>query len=44
MESAISGNGIQNIKRRAAENNWSVTWQQTNPTGTAVIISDRTTK
>ncbi len=44
MEKAMAGNGIQNIKRRAHENNWIVTWETANPNGTNVIISDRTTK
>lgn len=44
MEKVMVGNGINNIKRRALENNWSVTWEPSNANGTNVIISDRTTK
>ncbi len=44
MEKTMAGNGIQNIKRRAVQNNWTVIWANANPKGTRVIITDRTTK
>jgi len=38
------GNGINNIKRRAAECGWNVEWDELKPCGTLVTISATTTK
>jgi two-component system NarL family sensor kinase len=38
------GSGIENIKMRAAECNWNVIWKKAEPSGTVVVISDRTIK
>lgn len=38
-ENFISGNGMNNMKERAAEIDCTIHWQQTNNTGTCVIIS-----
>ncbi|MFI5135407.1 MAG: triple tyrosine motif-containing protein, partial [Chitinophagales bacterium] len=38
----ISGNGLRNMKIRAKEAGWNVSWSEVNPKGTAVIISSST--
>ena len=38
----VGGNGIKSIKKRAAENNWQVSWNANAPQGTIVVISSVT--
>ncbi len=42
-ESNLTGNGIGNMKQRAAMSNLSIVWQQAEPQGTAVIVTGITT-
>lgn len=42
--SITKGNGMANIKRRAAECEWTVEWKDLVPSGTLVVISETNTK